>query len=197
VGKVAFPCVQSAPAFSEAFSTIFDTNGINLREVYCLIPCSIDQDPYFRMCRGIASKLKYNKPAVIHTKFMAGLQGVTTKMSASYPDSCIYLGDSDKKIRKKIGKAFSGGQELLEDHKRLGGDPTKDVAYNLLTFFADSDTSSYFDGFTKGTISCGEMKKAASDIIIGVISEFKEKRSEITDNHLKQFTNVNKKINFI
>jgi tryptophanyl-tRNA synthetase len=196
VGKVAFPCVQSAASFAEAFTSVFDTKGVALRDVYCLIPCSIDQDPYFRMCRGIASKLKHHKPAVIHTKFMAGLQGVTTKMSASVPDSCIYLSDSDKKIRKKLGKAFSGGQELLEDHRHLGGDPTKDVAYNLLTFFSETDTVFYYEGFTNGSISCGEMKKTAANLLIQIISEFKRKRSEITDEYLLQFTDVNKRICF-
>jgi tryptophanyl-tRNA synthetase len=196
VGKVSFPCVQAAPAFAESFESIFETNGFNLRDVYCLIPCAIDQDPYFRMCRGISSKIKHHKPAVIHTKFMAGLQGVATKMSSSYPDSCIYLGDSDKQIRKKIGKAFSGGKELLEEHRKLGGDPTKDVAYNLLTFFSKSDTLDYFNGFSDGSVSCGEMKKAASDIIIQFISEFKQKRSEITEVCVSHFTDLNKKIVF-
>jgi tryptophanyl-tRNA synthetase len=172
---------------------VFDTD-VNIRDVYCLIPCAIDQDPYFRMCRGISSKLKHHKPAVIHTKFMAGLEGVTTKMSASFPDGCIYLGDTEKQIRKKIAKAFSGGQEFLEDHRRLGGDPEKDVAYNLLTFFSETSTTEYFNGFTKGTISCGEMKKAAADMVIQVISAFKQKRSEITPDIFKEFTDVNKKI---
>ena len=204
IGKVAFPAVQAAPAFAETFEGIFEkANGqaFNLKKVYCLVPCAIDQDPYFRMCRGIAAKLKHHKPAVIHTRFLPSLDGVETKMSASNPSSCIYLGDSEKQVRKKIGKGFSGGQEFLEDHKRLGGNPEKDVAYSLLEFFASAGDPDFlsqtFSAFKSGSLSCGEMKRLAGDTIAQVVSDFKKKRSEITLDCVRQFTcTVDRKINF-
>ena len=39
VGKVAFPAVQAAPAFSTSFPQIFGDN----KDIRCLIPCAIDQ----------------------------------------------------------------------------------------------------------------------------------------------------------
>ena len=39
IGKMAFPAVQAAPAFSTTFPKIFGAN----KDVHCLIPCAIDQ----------------------------------------------------------------------------------------------------------------------------------------------------------
>ena len=44
IGKWAFPAVQAAPSFSSSFPHIFDPT----KNVFCLIPQAIDQDPYFR-----------------------------------------------------------------------------------------------------------------------------------------------------
>jgi tryptophanyl-tRNA synthetase len=35
--------------------------------------------------------------------------------------------------------AFSGGKETEEEHRRLGGEVSVDVAYQYLTFFLDND----------------------------------------------------------
>ena len=57
-------------------------------------------------------------------------------MSASNPNSAIFMPDTDKQIKNKINKhAFSGGQETLELHRELGGNPNVDVAYQYLTCF--------------------------------------------------------------
>lgn len=39
VGKMGFPAVQAAPAFSTTFPQIFGEN----KDIHCLIPCAIDQ----------------------------------------------------------------------------------------------------------------------------------------------------------
>jgi tryptophanyl-tRNA synthetase len=61
-------------------------------------------------------------------------------MSASNENTAIFMTDDAKKIHKKIrSHAFSGGRATQEEHKRLGGDPDVDVAYQYLSFFEDSD----------------------------------------------------------
>jgi hypothetical protein len=70
IGKHAFPAVQAAPSFPAAFPHIFG----NQTQVPCLIPCAIDQDPYFRMTRDVAPRLGYLKPALIHSKFVPALR---------------------------------------------------------------------------------------------------------------------------
>jgi tryptophanyl-tRNA synthetase len=61
-------------------------------------------------------------------------------MSASDPNSSIYLSDTAQQIKNKIKRyAFSGGQETMEEHRRLGGNPDVDVAYQYLGFFLEDD----------------------------------------------------------
>ena len=69
VGKFAFPPVQATPAFSSSFPHIFGKR----KNVPCLIPAAIDQDPYFRMTRDVAQKLKFSKPASIYSTFFPAL----------------------------------------------------------------------------------------------------------------------------
>ena len=60
-GKIAYPAIQAAPCMASSFPHIFGEQT----DAMCLIPSAIDQDPYFRMTRDIAHKLKFNKPCVI------------------------------------------------------------------------------------------------------------------------------------
>jgi len=95
-----------------------------------LIPAAIDQDPYFRMTRDVAHKLKYMKPANIYSTFFPALQGKKSKMSSSDFSSTILLTDTPKMIKEKINKyAFSGGRQTVEEHRKLGADLDIDVPF--------------------------------------------------------------------
>lgn len=136
IGKIHFAAIQAAPSFSNSFPHIFGDK----KDIPCLIPCAIDQDPYFRLTRDVAVKLKYSKPALIHAKFFPALQGPQTKMSASDANTSIFMSDTANQIKNKINKhGFSGGRETEEEHRKLGGNPDVDVAYQYLSFFMDDD----------------------------------------------------------
>jgi tryptophanyl-tRNA synthetase len=94
----------------------------------------------FLLTRGSAERLGYKKPALLHSKFLPALQGAGTKMSASNENSAIFMTDDAKKIAKKIkSHAFSGGGATQEDHKKYGGNPDVDIAYQYLTYFEEDD----------------------------------------------------------
>uniref|UniRef100_A0A7S3G7I8 Tryptophan--tRNA ligase, cytoplasmic n=1 Tax=Palpitomonas bilix TaxID=652834 RepID=A0A7S3G7I8_9EUKA len=136
IGKHGFPAIQAAPALPTSFPHIFGEN----KKPYCLIPCAIDQDPYFRMTRDVAPKLGYHKPALLHSKFFPALQGLNTKMSASSSSSAIYVTDTANQIKKKINKyAFSGGRVSAEEQREFGANVDVDVSYIYLSFFLDDD----------------------------------------------------------
>ncbi len=157
VGKYHFVAIQAAPSFSNSFPQIFGDNS----QVPCLIPCAIDQDPYvseaavmfspsddlishfslqFRLTRDVAQKLKYPKPCLIHCKFLPALQGAQTKMSASDPNSAIYMSDTPNQIKKKINShGFSGGGDTEELHRLHGGNPDVDVPFQYLSFYEEDD----------------------------------------------------------
>lgn len=97
IGKIAFPAAQAVPALSSTFPFIFGNRKVN-----CLIPCAIDQDPYFRMTRDVAPRLGFPKPALLHSTFFPALQGAKTKMSASDTNSAVFLTDTAKQIKTKV-----------------------------------------------------------------------------------------------
>lgn len=137
VGKSAFPAVQAAPSFACCFPTIF---GRNRKDIWCLIPQAIDQDPYFRMTRDVAPKLGLLKPALIHSKFIPALQGLKTKMSGSAKITSVYVTDTPVEIKEKINKyAFSGGRTSAEEHRQFGANLEVDVPYQYLAFLMDDD----------------------------------------------------------
>ena len=54
----------------------------------------------------------------------AELQGEGTKMSASIPNSAVFVTDTPKQIKDKINKhAFSGGGATKEEQEATGEDP--------------------------------------------------------------------------
>lgn len=105
IGKISFPAVQAAPCFAQAFPQIF--GHLNTTDIGCLIPCAIDQDPYFRMTRDVAPRMNLPKPSMLYSVFFPALQGNQTKMSASNPNTSIYLTDTPKQIKTKVSLLFS------------------------------------------------------------------------------------------
>lgn len=191
IGKLHFASIQIATAFPSSFPDVLGMSP----KTPCLIPCAIDQDPYFRVCRDVADKLKYSKPALIHSRFFPALQGPSTKMSASDDSSAIFLDDTPKQISKKINKyAFSGGQVSVEEHRALGGNPDVDVAYQYLTFFLDDDEKlkHYYDSYKSGDLLSGEMKKLAIDEITQYVVEFQKRRDAVDQQTLESFMKPHK-----
>ncbi|XP_072126679.1 tryptophan--tRNA ligase, cytoplasmic-like isoform X2 [Mobula birostris] len=186
IGKISFPAIQAAPSFSSSFPQIF--NG--RKDIQCLIPCAIDQDPYFRMTRDVAPRIGYSKPALLHSTFFPALQGAQTKMSASDPNSSIFLTDTPKQIKTKINKhAFSGGKDTIEEHQRLGGNCEVDVSYMYLRFFLEDDErlDKIKQDYSSGKLLTGELKKILIETLQPLIAEHQARRKQVTDELVKQF----------
>jgi len=186
IGKIMFPAVQAAPSFSSSFPFIFGGK----KDVTCLIPCAIDQDPYFRMTRDVAPVLKFKKPALLHSTFFPSLQGAQTKMSASDANSSIFLSDTPKQIKNKINKyAFSGGGATVEEHKEKGGNCDVDISYQYLTFFLEDDDKleQIRQDYTKGELLTGFLKKELIDVLTPIVTAHQEARKNITDEIVKEY----------
>ncbi|NXS91409.1 SYWC protein, partial [Jacana jacana] len=186
IGKISFPAIQAAPSFSSSFPQIF--NG--KENIQCLIPCAIDQDPYFRMTRDVAPRIGQPKPALLHSVFFPALQGAQTKMSASDPNSSIFLTDTPKQIKTKINKhAFSGGRDTIEEHRKYGGNCDVDVSFMYLTFFLEDDDrlEQLKQAYTSGELLTGELKKVLIETLQPLIAAHQERRKQVTDEMVKQF----------
>ncbi|CAK9782723.1 putative tryptophan-tRNA ligase [Cutaneotrichosporon oleaginosum] len=186
VGMLHFAAVQSTPSFCNSFPQIFGSRT----DVPCLIPCAIDQDPYFLVCRDAADRLKYKKPALLHAKFLPALQGAGTKMSASNPNSNITLTDPPNVIKNKIRKhAFSGGGATQDLHREHGGNPDVDIAYLYLSYFEDDDAkmADLAERYRAGTLSTVEMKDVCVEKLQSVVAEFQERRGKVTPETVQYF----------
>ncbi|NWI46622.1 SYWC protein, partial [Picathartes gymnocephalus] len=186
IGKISFPSIQAAPSFSSSFPQIF--NG--KENIQCLIPCAIDQDPYFRMTRDVAPRIGQPKPALLHSVFFPALQGAQTKMSASDPNSSIFLTDTPKQIKTKINKhAFSGGRDTIEEHRKYGGNCDVDVSFMYLTFFLEDDDrlEQLKQAYTSGELLTGELKKVLIETMQPLVAAHQERRKQVADEIVKQF----------
>lgn len=186
IGKIAFPAIQAATSFSSSFPAIFGGRA----DIPCLIPCAIDQDPYFRMTRDVAPRLGLPKPALIHSTFIPALQGAQTKMSGSDPNSSVYLTDSPKVIKTKINKyAFSGGGATTEEHKEKGGNCDIDISFKYLSFFLEDDDrlEEIRRAYTSGELLTGYLKQELIVILQKIVSDHQEKRKTITDEVVRKY----------
>ncbi|KAI0806902.1 tryptophanyl-tRNA synthetase [Fomes fomentarius] len=193
IGKIHFASIQAAPSFSNSFPQIFGTQT----NIPCLIPCAIDQDPYFRLTRDVAAKLKYQKPALLHAKFFPALQGPQTKMSASDANSSIFMSDTPAQIKSKINKhGFSGGQETVEEHRRLGGNPDVDVAYQYLGFFLEDDEELKTMGeeYRAGRLLTGELKGKCIKVLQDFVKGFQDRKAKVTEDEVKAFMDGSRQI---
>lgn len=191
IGKISFPAVQAAPSFSNSFPHIFGDR----KDMMCLIPCGIDQDPYFLMTRDVAPKLGYLKPSLIHSKFMPSLLGVDEKMSSSLPETAIFLTDNEAQIRDKIiNHAFSGGRTTLKEHRELGADLAKDIAFQYLTFFLDDDQEleTIKNEYGTGKMLTRDVKEKLIDLLNDLVKAHQVARENVTDSVVQAFMSVRK-----
>ncbi len=167
IGMQFYPAYQVVPTFFE--------------QKRCLIPCAIDQDPYWRIQRDIAEGMGCQKTAAIHCKFLPPLQGTGGKMSSSAgAETAILLTDDEKTVRNKVNKyAFSGGRATIEEHRRLGGDTEVDVPYQWLSILFEPDDrklKQIHDDYRAGKLLTGEMKMILIDKVNAFLKEHRAAR---------------------
>jgi tryptophanyl-tRNA synthetase len=184
LGWVFWPAVQAVPCFIHKKLT-----GEN---VPALIPAAIDQDPYWRITRDIASKLGYFKPAQIHNRFLPGL-GIGGKMSASEPDTAIFTIDSPDTVKRKVWKAFTGGKGTVAEQRKEGANPDVCSVYQYFLYLFEEDDKRLAERERQcraGGILCGECKKDLTERINKFLAEHQKKREKARDKieeyHIKR-----------
>ncbi|XP_037468342.1 tryptophan--tRNA ligase, cytoplasmic-like isoform X2 [Triticum dicoccoides] len=186
IGKISFPPVQAVPSFPSSFPHPFS----GMEQLRCLIPCAIDQDPYFRMTRDVAPRIGCQKPSLTESRFFPALQGESTKMSASDPNSAIYVTDSEEKIKMKVNKyAFSGGQDSAELQRELGANLEVDVPIKYLNFFLedDHDLEQIKKGYGDGSLLTGKVKNLLGDVLYEVVKRHTRARAQVTEEMVDAF----------
>ena len=121
-------------------------------------------------------------PCSTYHRFAVGMTG--DKMSSSKPESTIFMDDDIEVMSKKVKRAISGGQPTVEEHRRLGGDVTKDVAFQYLQFFFEQDDNALQEvqkDYESGRLLAGEIKQLCIDSATEWLGELAEKRGQWED----------------
>ena len=119
------------------------------------------------------------QPSSTYHQFAIGMSG--DKMSSSEPDTTIFLTDAVESMERKVNASFSGGQPTLEEHRRLGGNPDIDVAFQYLRYFFEPDDAVLAEaeaGYRSGEILTGQMKQMCIDRAAAWLTELAERRDE-------------------
>ena len=172
IGMTFFPAIQAAPCFLPSV--------LKGKNIPCLIPAAIDQDPYWRgIARDIAPRLGFYKPAQIHSKFLPGL-GKGGKMSASEPETAIFTVDSQNVVHRKIMKSFTGGKATVQEQKKEGGTPEICPIFQYYTVFLEDDKeiADIHQRCKSGDLLCGEDKLHLSEVIKVFLNNHQKKRKE-------------------
>ena len=171
IGTIFYVSMQAVPAFLPSI--------LKKKKMACLIPHAIDQDPMFRITRDVIPKLGHYKPASIQGRFLPGLKGMQQGKMSSSVGEVIKMTDSPNQVKKKINKyAFSGGQTTVEEHRKKGGNPDIDVAYQWLLFFEEDDEKlqQIYKDYKSGTLLSGELKKILIDKINKILADHQKRR---------------------
>jgi tryptophanyl-tRNA synthetase len=174
IGSIFYTSMQTVP--------VFLPNVLSGKNEYCLIPLGVDQDPHFRISRDIVEKLGHKKPTILHNKMICPLTGIKDKSSSSNPEKTILMTDTPKTIQNKINRhAFSGGQETIEEHRRLGGNIQTDVACQWLKYFEEDDQKleQIYKDYAKGKLLSGEIKKILIEKLQKILSEHQKRRENV------------------
>jgi tryptophanyl-tRNA synthetase len=156
IGIIFFPAMQAAPCFIAS-----ERRG---ESVPCLIPAGIDQDPYWRMTRDVASKLGYPKPAQVHNRLLPGLvRGV--KMSSSEPETAIYTTDDPEVVEEKVRGAYTSETNIENQGRQVRNARLCSIYQYYYFLFEESDEGlkERLNSCNAGAFKCDECKAELAD----------------------------------
>lgn len=170
VSRLSYPAMQMIPCLPESLH--LDPASL------CVIPCAVDQYPFFRLARHILLKMGKKPPILLcASTYLPSLKPqYGGKMSSSEPRSAVFLGDTDVEIDKKVRGAVSGGAGTRTEQEEGGAkDLERDFAGRVLWAF-ETDTSKFervMREYREGRLLSRDVKSMASQLIIDLFAKLK------------------------
>ncbi|CAI8029029.1 Tryptophan--tRNA ligase [Geodia barretti] len=141
-------------------------------------------DVYVRMARNVAEEFGFIKPSALYLRMVRSLtiyhdprtgSAVEVMTNRVPPGSITYRDDADE-VRRRIGRAYTGGRQTLEEQRRLGGNPDPRVCgvASLHAFHATTGASDFTElqrQCRAGELLCGQCKASATDRLIKYLQE--------------------------
>ena len=103
-------------------------------------------------------------------------------MTNRVPPGRVAYDDADDDVRRRIGRAYTGGRGTLEEQREKGGNPDPRVCSvsSLHAFFATPDPEEYAQLQSRcrsGELLCGECKASAADGLLEYMRKMRQTRS--------------------
>jgi tryptophanyl-tRNA synthetase len=105
-------------------------------------------------------------------------------MSASQPETAIFMTDPVEEVERKILNAFDGGQPTLREQKKRGGNPDICPIYHYFYFLFEPDDKkirSIRTDCQDGELMCGECKQKLAQCVVRFVSAHQKKREKVRD----------------
>jgi tryptophanyl-tRNA synthetase len=96
----------------------------------------------------------------------------------------IYTTDNEKEVKKKVGRAFTGGCVSVDEQRRMGGNPEVCAVFKYDYYlFEDDDTklNELTEKCRNGEILCGECKAMLTEKINTFLTAHQKKREKAKD----------------
>ena len=162
-----------------------------------LVLDSIGGDVFVRMARNVAERFGFVKPSALYLRMMRGLTtyndpgtgSAVEVMTNAVPPGRISFDDEMGDIRRRVGRAYTGGRRTLEEQRERGGNPDPRVCAvsSLHTFYATPAASDYASLQARcraGGLLCGECKTMAADGLIEYLERHRRTRGDLNDETL-------------
>lgn len=182
---VYYPCMQAADIFH------MDV------DVAC---AGIDQRKAHMLARDVAEKLGWKKPICVHTPILMGLKGlekgersfdenleinvrISSKMSKSVPESCIFMHDTPEDVRRKLRNAFcppkqAEGNPILELAKYLVFSQKEKLTIPRPSKYGGPEAFESYEGMEKayveGEIHPLDLKNGVVEALIEILEPVRE-----------------------
>ncbi|MCY3691799.1 MAG: hypothetical protein OXH30_07345 [Chloroflexi bacterium] len=160
-----------------------------------LVIDGIGGDVYVRMARNVAEGFGFVKPSALYLRMMRNLTtyddpatgSAVEVMTNAVPQGRIAYDDAVDDIRRRIGRAYTGGRRTLEEQRKLGGNPDPRVCSvsSLHAFHCTPDGDAYAalrERCRSGDLLCGECKASAVDKLLEYFEQRHEARSRLTES---------------
>ena len=108
-------------------------------------------------------------------------------MTNGVPQGRIAYDDTPDDIRRRIGRAYTGGRRTLEEQRKLGGNPDPRVCSvsSLHAFHCTPDADEYMtlqERCRSGELLCGECKATAADKLLEFFEKHRRSRDLLSDS---------------
>ena len=159
-----------------------------------LVIDGIGGDVYVRMARNLADQFGLVKPSALYLRMMRGLTtyddpgtgSAIEVMTNAVPQGRITYDDSPEDVRRRIGRAYTGGQPTLAEQRAKGGNPDPRICSvsSIHAFHATPEPDAYAalqESCRSGELLCGRCKASATHNLLEYLQWHRQKRDALPE----------------